>query len=183
MIIIFPYLWEDFSLLEDGGVVMKEKIVQKQSEVTEIVAKMKEASSSVCFNYQGLTVEKFMKLRRELRANGCEVNVIKNNISRRAAKECGYEGMNDAFSGPTALVFSKHDAVAPAKFLFKFAKENEQLKVLKGVVNGDIYDYGQLEKLSQLPPYEVLLTQLAAGLLGTVRQLAVGLNMLVEKQA
>ena len=56
------------------------------------------------------------------------------------------------------------------------------IEVLKGVVDGDVYSFDQLKTLSQLPSYETLLTQLAAGMLGTVSQLAIGLNMLVEKQ-
>ena len=115
-----------------------------------------------------------------MRSNGCEVAVIKNNISRRAARECGYN-LDDAFVGPVAVVFSKDDVVAPAKVLFKAAETNKVIEVVKGVVDGDVYSFDQLETLATLPSYETLLTQLAAGMLGTVRQLAIGLNMLVEQ--
>ena len=117
-----------------------------------------------------------------MRANGCEVSVIKNNISARAAKEAGFEGLSDAFVGPVAVAISNDDVVAPAKVLFKAAgEENSKVEVVKGVVDGDIYDFDKLKALSVLPSYETLLTQLAAGMLGTVSQLAIGLNMLVEK--
>ena len=117
-------------------------------------------------------------VRKEMRANGCEVSVVKNNISSRAAKECGYDGLTDAFVGPVALAFSKDDLVAPAKVLFAASKkENSKVEVVKGVVDGDIYDFDKLKALSVLP------TQLAAGMLGTLSQLAIGLNMLTEKEA
>ena len=159
---------------------MKEILLQKQNEVAELSERIKNSAAVIAFKYQGLTVEAFQQLRRDMRSNGCEISVIKNNISRRAAKECGYD-LDDAFVGPVAIVFSKDDVVAPAKVLFKAAETNKVIEVVKGVVDGDIYSFDQLETLATLPSYETLLTQLAAGMLGTVRQLAIGLNMLVEQ--
>ena len=161
---------------------MKESILKKQEEVKVVTDKMKNSAAIVVFKYQGLTVEAFQNLRREMRQNGCEVSVIKNNISSRAAKECGYDDFCDAFVGPVAVAFAKDDVVAPAKVLFKqLSQENNKIEVVKGVVDGDVYSFDQLKELSVLPSYETLLTQLAAGMLGTVRQLAIGLNMLVEQ--
>ena len=159
---------------------MKEVLLQKQNEVAELSEKIKNSAAVIAFKYQGLTVEAFQQLRRDMRSNGCEISVIKNNISRRACKECGYD-LDDAFVGPVAVVFSKDDVVTPAKVLFKAAETNKVIEVVKGVVDGDIYSFDQLETLATLPSYETLLTQLAAGMLGTVRQLAIGLNMLVEQ--
>ncbi len=159
---------------------MKDILLQKQNEVAQVAEKIKNSAAVVAFKYQGLTVESFMNLRRTMRASGCEVAVVKNNISRRAAKECGYE-LDDVFVGPIALVFSASDVVAPAKVLFQSAEENTCVQVVKGIVDGDIFTFDQLKTLSQLPSYETLLTQLAAGMLGTLSQLSIGLNMLVEK--
>lgn len=159
---------------------MKESILQKQNEVLATADKMKNSSSFVAFKYQGLNVEKFMKLRRNLREKGCTCEIIKNNITSRAVKECGYD-LEDAFVGPVALVFSKDDAIAPAKVLFDFAKENKVVEVIKGVVDGDVYSFEQLKTLSALPSYETLLTQLAAGMMGIVRNLAIGLNLYCEQ--
>ena len=161
---------------------MKEVILKKQEEVNAVTEKMKNSAAIVAFKYQGLTVEAFQNLRREMRKNGCEVSVIKNNISSRAAKECGYDGFTDALVGPVAIAFAESDVVAPAKVLFKqLSQENNKIEVLKGVVDGDVFSFDQLKELSVLPSYETLLTQLAAGMLGTLSQLSIGLNMLVEK--
>ena len=161
---------------------MKESILKKQEEVQAVTEKMKKSAAIVAFKYQGLTVEAFQNLRREMRKNGCEVSVIKNNISSRAAKECGYDGFTDALVGPVALAFAESDVVAPAKVLFKqLSAENNKIEVVKGVVDGDVFSFDQLKELSVLPSYETLLTQLAAGMLGTLSQLSIGLNMLVEK--
>ena len=160
---------------------MKESILKKQEEVKVVTEKMKNSAAIVAFKYQGLTVEAFQNLRREMRKNGCEVCVIKNNISSRAAKECGYDGFTDALVGPVALAFAESDVVAPAKVLFKqLSAENNKIEVVKGVVDGDVFSFDQLKELSVLPSYETLLTQLAAGMYGTLSQLSIGLNMLVE---
>ncbi len=160
---------------------MKESILKKQEEVKAVTEKMKNSVAIVAFKYQGLTVEAFQNLRREMRQNGCEICVIKNNISSRAAKECGYDGFTDALVGPVALAFAESDVVAPAKVLFKqLSAENNKIEVVKGVVDGDVFSFDQLKELSTLPSYETLLTQLAAGMYGTLSQLSIGLNMLVE---
>ena len=160
---------------------MKEVILKKQEEVKAVTERMKNYAAIVAFKYQGLTVDAFQNLRREMRKNGCEVSVIKNNISSRAAKECGYDGFTDALVGPVALAFAESDVVAPAKVLFKqLSAENNKIEVVKGVVDGDVFSFEQLKELSVLPSYETLLTQLAAGMYGTLSQLSIGLNMLVE---
>ncbi len=160
---------------------MNSSIEQKKALVADLVEKMKGSKAVVAFKYQGLTVEKFQQLRRNMRSNGCEVAIIKNNITRRAASELGYNDFADAMSGPIAIAFAAEDMVAPAKQIYDFAKENKCVEVVSGVVDGAIYSVEQLEELSKLPSYETLLTQLAAGMLGTVRNLAVALNLYVEE--
>ena len=160
---------------------MSSAIEQKKTLVAELVEKIKSSKSVVAFKYQGLTVDKFQQLRRAMRANGCDVAIVKNNISRRAANELRYTEFADSISGPVALAFATEDMVAPAKEVYSFAKENKCVEVVTGVVDGDVYSVAQLEELSQLPSYETLLTQLAAGMLGTVRNLAVALNLYVEE--
>jgi large subunit ribosomal protein L10 len=126
---------------------MKESILAKQEEVKLVSEKMKNSAAFGVFKYQRLTVKAFQTLRRELRASGVEVSVIKNNISTRAAKENGYDAVTDAFSGPVAVAFAKDDVVAPAKILFAAKKEEEtsNLEVVKGVVDGDVYSFEQLQ--------------------------------------
>lgn len=160
----------------------KEIILKKQEAVNAAVEKFNKAKTIIAFDYQGLTVESFMKLRRNLLKSGCEICVLKNNISRRAAAECGYAQFAETLVGPKAICFSYEDEVAPAKEIFNFAKENDKVKVSSGIVSNKEVGFDELEKLSTLPSYETLLTQLAAGMLGTLTQLSIGLNMLTEKE-
>lgn len=157
-------------------------VANKAAEVTQVVEQIKNAKAVVSFSYQGLTVEKFMQLRRNLLKSGCTVSVIKNNISRRASTELGYNEFAESLTGPKAIVFSNADIIAPAKELFDFAKENQQVVVASGIVEGDEYPFDKLQMLATLPSRETLLTQLAAGMYGTLSQLSIGLNMLTEKE-
>lgn len=160
----------------------KEIILKKAEEVKALSEQMKNSEAFISFSYQGLTVEEFQNLRKTLLKDGCHISVIKNNISRRASLELGYDDFAAELKGPKAIVFSESDIIAPAKGLFEFAKTNDKVVVANGVVNGEVYDYSKLEVLATLPSRETLLTQLAAGMLGTLSQLAIGLNMLTEEQ-
>ena len=160
----------------------KEVILKKQEAVSAAVEKFQKAKTIIAFDYQGLTVAALMQLRRNLLKSGCEICVLKNNISRRAAEAAGYTTFAETLTGPKAICFSYEDEVAPAKELFNFAKDNDKVKVASGVVSGKEFDFDQLKTLSTLPSYETLLTQLAAGMLGTLTQLSIGLNMLTEEK-
>lgn len=159
------------------------KIVnQKAEDVKAVAEQMKNSEAFISFSYQGLSVEEFQNLRRTLLKDGCHISVIKNNISRRASTELGYDEFAAELKGPKAIVFSASDIIAPAKGLFEFAKNNDKVVIANGVVNGEVYDFKKLEVLATLPSRETLLTQLAAGMYGTLSQLSIGLNMLAEKQ-
>ncbi len=161
----------------------KEVILQKEQEVNAVAEKIAKAKSVVAFDYQGLTVEAFMQLRRNLLKNGCEIIVLKNNISRRAASKQGYDTFAASLKGPKAIAFSYEDEVSAARELATFGKDNKQVILGAGVVDGKECTQAEINAIAALPSRETLLTQLAAGMLGTLTQLAIGLNMLVEKDA
>lgn len=161
----------------------KEVILQKEAQVNAVCEKIAKAKSVVAFDYQGLTVEAFMQLRRNLLKNGCEIVVLKNNISRRAASKQGYNTFAETLKGPKAIAFSYEDEVAAARELATFAKDNKAVVLGAGVVDGKECSEAEMNAIAALPSRDTLLTQLAAGMLGTLTQLAIGLNMLVEKDA
>ena len=155
---------------------------QKEAAVTETVARIADSKVVIAFDYHGLTVEKFETLRKEVRKAGGEVVVLKNNISRRAAIQSGHATFADQLTGPKAIVFSGNEIVAPAKAVYEFAKKNDVVKISGGIVEGADVDGAKIAELATLPSYETLLTQLAAGMLGTLSQLAMGLHMLTENE-
>ena len=154
----------------------------KQEEVKKIAEKMSRAKSLVIAEYQGLTVEQTEALRDLLRDAGCEIIVIKNNISKRAAQEVGFADLTQDLHGPNGVVFAYEDSIAAAKVLYAFAKKNKKIVIKAGVVDGDYYNQDQIKEISQLPGKETLLAMLATQLLSPLRELAVGLNMLATKE-
>ena len=161
----------------------KEVLAQKKADVEALTKRMKEAKTIVAFDYIGLTVEQFTNLRRQLRDAGCEVQVIKNNISRRASEGAGYADLAQYFKGPKAVAFSNNDVVAPAKIIYEFSKQNDVVKIHAGVVEGKVENEKGIIGLATLPSRETLLTMLAMGMLKPLMDLSVGLNMLTEKEA
>lgn len=160
---------------------MRESIAKKQQQVEELTQKFSEAKTIVTFDYPGLTVKQFTELRDKLRENGCECTVYKNNISRRASVEAGYDELVDELVGPKAIIMSFEDVVAPAKIINDFAKANKVIEIHGGVIEGEVVGKEAILELAKLPDYDTMLTMLAAGLLAPVRDLAIGLNMMVEE--
>jgi len=154
---------------------------RKVDEVNALTAKINDSSSIVVVDYLGLTVEQVTTLRRNLLAEGCEMKVIKNNIVRRAAIEAGHEDLVDSLIGPNAIAFSKEDSVAAARVLYDFAKENDKLDLKVGVIDGNYVGNDELLVYATLPSREQLLTMLAAGMMGTVKDLAIAMHLYTEE--
>ncbi|MED9787697.1 MAG: 50S ribosomal protein L10, partial [Latilactobacillus curvatus] len=97
---------------------MSETIIAKKAQIVDtVVEKFNSAVSIVVMDYRGLTVEQVTELRKQLREAGVQMEVVKNTYLRRAADKAGYEGLDDTFTGPTAVAFSNEDVVAPAKII------------------------------------------------------------------
>lgn len=168
---------------------------EKQAIVAELAAKLKSATSGVFVDYKGITVEKDTKLRNDLRNAGVEYTVVKNTLTRFAAREAGLDGLDDILNGTTALAVSLNDAVAPAKILFEYAsKSADKFKIKAGFVEGKVIGVADVENLAKLPSKEVLIAKVLGGfnapisgfvnvLNGNMRGLVVALNAIAEKKA
>lgn len=156
---------------------------RKVDEVNALTAKINDSASIVVVDYLGLTVMQVTKLRKALLAEGCEMRVIKNNIVKRAAIEAGHNDLVDSLTGPNAIAFSKEDSVAAARVLYDFAKENDKLDLKVGVIDGNYVGTDELLVYATLPSREQLLTMLAAGMMGTVKDLAIAMHLYTEEDA
>ena len=154
-------------------------IAKKKEVVEEITNKVKEAASTVLFEYQGLTVTETMELRRKLRESGSDYKVYKNTLVKRAMDSLNID-MGDELNGPKAVAFGK-DAIAPIKVLGKFAKEHPALVVKIGYVDGNVADQKTLAQLATIPSRDELLTMFAAGLLEQVKNVAICLDLHSQK--
>ena len=150
-------------------------IARKQETVNEITNKVKESSSTVLFEYHGLTVNETMELRRKLRDSGSDYKVYKNTLVKRALDSLNID-MDAELNGPKAIAFGT-DAVAPIKVLSDFAKDHPALIMKIGYVDGQIADQNMLKQLASIPSREGLLTMLASGLMGVVKDLSICLDL------
>ena len=161
---------------------MKKSIQRKVDQVQTLTDKFKMAKTIVVFEYKGLDVANLTSLRTELHKENIDLKVYKNNITRRAAVAAGFDALEPSLTGPLAVAISYEDVVAPAKIINEFAKKNKTVVITSGVIEAKVADQAALMALANLPSRETLLTQLAAGLLMPVREVAIGLNMLSESK-
>ncbi|CAM4519091.1 large subunit ribosomal protein L10 [Paenibacillus endophyticus] len=157
-------------------------IQEKQEAVAVIAAKIASSSSTVVADYRGLNVAQVTELRKQLREAGIEFQVLKNSLVRRATEGTDYVELNNILTGPTAIAFGKEDAVAPAKILNDFAKKNDALKLKGGVVEGKVVSQEEIKALAELPSREGLLSMLLSVLQAPVRNFALAVKAVGEKQ-
>ena len=135
---------------------------EKEKLVAELKAKLDGAKALYYTDFTGLNVKRMTDLRRRLRKANVEYVVIKNTLALRAVNESGL--VSTRLKGQTGLVIAK-DAVAAAKVLADFAKENDQRPAVKGgLLEGKTLDVDQVKKLATMPSREQMLAQLGAGL-------------------
>ena len=140
------------------------QLAQKQQIAEDLRDRFTKSAIVVVADYKGLDVGAMNSLRRKLREENIEFQVVKNTLLTRAAKDTGVEVISDFFKGPSAVALSYDDPVAPAKVLTQFARENEHLEIKVGVMNGKLLDTMQIMALAKLPSREVLLSQFLAAL-------------------
>lgn len=155
---------------------------EKQLLVNDVTAKLRESSCTVVADYRGLNVKQVTELRKQLREAGVEFQVLKNTLVRRATAEAQLTDLDNVLSGPTAIAFSKEDPVAPAKILNDFAKKNDKLQIKAGVVEGKVVDVNQIKALADLPSREGLLSMLLSVLQAPMRNFALAVKAVGEKQ-
>ena len=150
-------------------------IEQKAGVVSEIKSKFENAKSVVVFDYRGLTVAEVTDLRRKLREAGADYKVYKNTLTKRALDELNIN-MGEYLAGPSAITFGT-DELSIVKVLNDFAKEHEALELKAGIVEGKVAGLDDLKRYAAIPSRDTLLTMLAAGLMGTVRDLSICLDL------
>ena len=153
---------------------------EKKQIVSSIAEQFKTAVSGVFVDYCGLTVEEDTQLRNKFREAGVEYKVIKNTLTRFAAKEVGFDELDPILNGPTSLAISMTDEVAPAKVIAEFAKTHEQLEIKAGFLDGKVLALDEVKQLAATPNRETLLAKLLGSLNAPISNLARTLQALVD---
>ena len=158
----------------------KANLEKKQAVIDEIKERTENANSIVLFDYRGITDSEAKELRVKLRESNADYKVYKNTLMARAFHDLDID-LDEALSGPSAFAFSD-DQIAPIKVLSEFAKDHEALSLKVGIVDGEIADKAKLAEYATLPSREQLLTMLAGGMIGIVRDLSICLDLYSQQK-
>ena len=150
-------------------------LAKKQEVIDEIKSKITESKGIVLFDYRGLTDAEAKELRRSLRNSGSDYKVYKNTLMARALNDLNID-LTDNLTGPSALAYSE-DQIAPIKVLTDFAKKHPAVILKVGIVDNEVTDKSKLASLATIPSREGLLTMLAGGMIGIVKDLSICLDL------
>ena len=123
---------------------------QKKNYITEMTANFENSEAVLVTHYQGLTVKQLDELRKQMREQGIQFKITKNRITKLALEKTKCKDLANLFTGPTAVALSK-DAISTAKILTKFSKENNNLKILGGIMGKEILDVAGVANVATLP--------------------------------
>ena len=118
-----------------------------------MTANFENSEAVLVTHYQGLTMTQLDTLRKEMRAHGIKFKITKNRITKLALANSKCKDLTNLFTGPTAVALSD-DAITSAKILTKFSKENENLKILGGIMGNEVLDLAGVQNVATLPSLE-----------------------------
>jgi len=143
---------------------------QKKEIIKDLVDKLSRQKAIVFFDYTGLKVSQFQELRGKLREQGVDCQVVKKTLIDLALEKAGLDIPDKIkkLPGQIALVFEYEDEILPARILYQFAKENQDLKIMAGVIEGDYLENEAVITLAKLPCKQELLGKLVGSISGPV---------------
>lgn len=152
-----------------GGDMLREK---KTQIIDQLTGKLSRSTIVIATSYQGLSAREMIGLRRALADAVVGYQVVKNTLTRFATQRVGKEQVMGIIDGPTALVFGYDDAVEAAKIFNQYIKSTGVAVQIKGALLGErVLTSDEVMALANLPPKEILISQLIAQLQATVRSL------------
>ena len=137
---------------------------KKQTYIKEMTAQFEKSEAVLVTHYQGLSVKQLDNLRKQMRKHGIQFKITKNRITKIALEKSRCKDLSNLFTGPTAVALSE-DAISSAKILTKFSKENENLKILGGIMGKEILDVAAVANVATLPT----LNEARAKIIGILR--------------
>ena len=144
---------------------------QKQIYIKDMTAQFENSEAVLVTHYKGLTMSQLDDLRDKMREHGIQFKITKNRITKLALEKTRCKDLVNLFKGPTAVALSK-DAITSAKILTKFSKENENLKILGGIMGLDILDVAGVQNVATLPTLDEARTKIAVILRSPAQKIA-----------
>jgi len=145
----------------------------KERIIDELAAEFGAADTLIVADYRGLTNKQLESLRDALLPHGARFRIVKNTLTRRAAEQAGADALLVMLEGPTAIAFieSSGDPAAVAKALAQTARETNVLTLRGGLLEGKALSGDEVDRLSKLPPVDVLRGQLVGAVVAPLTQL------------
>lgn len=134
---------------------------QKAAMVDSFTGMFTNSGVVVVTHYSGLTVSEITDLRNRMREAGASFKVTKNRLAKRALTDTDKAPLIDFFTGPTAIAYSD-DPVAAPRIAVNFAKDNEKLVILGGMMGETLLDEGAVKALAELPSLDELRARLVS---------------------
>ena len=160
------------------------KVLESKKAVVEaLTGKIKEATSVVFVDYKGINVAQDTELRKQFRDAEVEYTVVKNTLTRFAAKNNGYD-FDEVLNGTTAMACTTGDPIAPARIVAEFAKKNKlkTLSIKGGIVEGSVMSAADLNGFGELPSKNALVAQVLGTFLAPISSLAFVLDQIREQK-
>ena len=123
---------------------------QKTNYIKEMETQFQNNEAVMVTHYQGLTMSQLDELRSQMREHGIKFTITKNRITKIALEKTKCKELSNLFTGATAVAFS-NDAIISARILSKFAKTNESLKLLGGIMGNEVLDQAAVQNVANLP--------------------------------
>jgi large subunit ribosomal protein L10 len=123
---------------------------QKKNYITEMTSQFNDSKAVLVTHYQGLTMTQLDELRSKMREHGIQFKITRNRITKLALEKTKCKELSNLFSGPTAVAFGD-DAIISARILSKFSKDNENLKLLGGIMGEEVLDREGVQNVANLP--------------------------------
>ena len=123
---------------------------QKKNYISEITTQFENSKAVMVTHYQGLTMTQLDELRAQMREHGIIFKITKNKITKLALEKTKCKDLSNLFTGPTAVAFGE-DAIMSARILSKFAKDNENLKLIGGIMDNQVLDQAGVQNVASLP--------------------------------
>ena len=123
---------------------------QKKIYISEIATQFENSEAVLVTHYQGLTMTQLNELRSKMREHGIIFKITKNRITKIALEKTKCKDLSNLFTGPTAVAFGS-DAIMSARILSKFSKDNENLKLIGGLMGTEVLDQTGIQNVANLP--------------------------------
>ncbi len=144
----------------------------KKLVVNELISDYKGVNNFIVVSFKGVNTQQANVLRRDLSEKDIKLKVVKNSLASIALKEIGVPALGQMLEGPSAITASDNDPVILTKVLTKWSKEISSLKIVGGLIDGEMLSLDDIKTLSAIPSREVVLTQIVFAIQAPMVQLA-----------